>query len=468
MYGIHKLGFIDRMEELAYLKGIEKKDFFVLIKGRRRIGKTRITYEAFNDYIYVFIWPDKSVGWILERIAEEQGIPLFSRFSDMLNYLLDTGKVVIFDEFQNIHNIDKSLAGEVQEIIDTRKRKGKITRFVVLGSSYTLLKKVFRDYSSPLYGRLNYVMTLDHLPLVELYKTLNVSIEDFTKIWSVFEGVPYYYEFIDFKRTPEENIIALLLNKNAPLQEEGKVLVSLEFGSDSKIYTTILSAIANGKTKLGEISALFGEKSTSAVKYLDTLRKEFNLVRRETPIFEDPKKSKNGIYEVRDNFLSFWYYFIDRRRDYIEQERFSELISQFERDFPAFAGRKFEKFVTQLLREGIIPLEPGFEKIGRQWGRIDPNYKEKKNSQTYEIDIAMENAKSKSLALVECKWKNNVNGTDIAKRLIKKRDYLRGNYKAETYLVFARSFSKKVDMLEGKSIRCFDLRDLDQFMRKNK
>jgi AAA+ ATPase superfamily predicted ATPase len=62
MYGIHKLGFIDRMEELAYLKGIEKKDFFVLIKGRRRIGKTRITYEAFNDYIYVFIWPDKSVG----------------------------------------------------------------------------------------------------------------------------------------------------------------------------------------------------------------------------------------------------------------------------------------------------------------------------------------------------------------------------------------------------------------------
>jgi len=227
MYGIHKLGFIDPLEELAYLKGIENKDFFVLIKGRRRIGKTRITYEAFNDYIYVFIWPDKSVGWILERIAEEQGIPLFSRFSDMLNYLLDTGKV----------------------------------------------------------------------------------------------------------------------------------LVSLEFGSDSKIYTTILSAIASGKTKLREISALFGKKSTSTVKYLDTLRKEFNLVRRETPIFEDPKKSKNGIYEVRDNFLSFWYYFIDRRRDYIEQERFSELISQFERDFPAFAGRKFEKFVTQLLREGLIPLE---------------------------------------------------------------------------------------------------------------
>lgn len=465
MYGIHKLKFIDRQEELEYLKAIEKENFFLLIKGRRRIGKTRLVYEAFQDPIYVFIWPDKSLGWILERIAEEHGIPLFSRFTDMLNYLLDTGKVIIFDEFQNIHNIDKSLAGEVQEIIDARKRKGNITRFVVLGSSYTLLKKVFQDYSSPLYGRLNHIMTLDHLSMTELYLALGIPLKDFVEMWSVFEGVPYYYEFLDFEKSAEENIITLLLNKNAPLQEEGKVLVSLEFGKDSKIYTTILSAIATGKTKLGEISSLFGEKSTNIVKYLDILRKDFNLARRETPILENPKKSKNGIYEIRDNFLSFWYYFLDRRRDYIEQERFPELISQFKRDYPAFVGKKFEKFITFMLKEGLIPPARGFERIGRQWGKISPKSREDKSGQTYEIDILMENANDNSLVLGECKWKDGVNGASVVKALFQKRVYIPGQYRSEVYLLFAKSFSKKIDRFEGKHVHCFDLNALEGFLK---
>lgn len=469
MYGIHGFEFIDRNDELMYLQEIEKKNFFLLIKGRRRIGKTRLVYESFNDYIYAFIWPDKSLQWILERISEEKNLPLFSRFSDLLNYLLDTGKVVIFDEFQNLYNIDKSLLGEFQNIIDTRERQGKPIRFTALGSSYTMIKKVFQDYSSPLYGRLSDIITLDYLPVIQLYKSLRVTLEDFIKLWSVFEGVPYYYEFLNFEKKPEENIIQLILNKHAPLQEEGKVLVSMEFGQDSKIYTTILSAIASGKTRLGEISSVFGEKATNTIKYLDTLRKDFNLVRRETPILEDPTKSKNGIYEVRDNFLSFWYYFVDKRRDYIEQERFSEFISQFTRDFPAFVGRKFEKFIIGLIKGGIIPIGERFEKIGRQWGRIEPKARKVHDQQVYEIDILMENPKERKLLLGECKWKENVNAAVVVNDLRQKRAYLPGNYENysdEGYLVFARSFSKAVNSFQGKKVQCFSLGTLEQFMKE--
>ncbi len=135
------------------------------------------------------------------------------------------------------------------------------------------------------------------------------------------------------------------------------------------------------------------------------MRKDFNFARRETPILEDPRKSKNGIYEIRDNFLSFWYYFVDKRRDYIEQKRFPELLSQFNRDFPAFVGRKFEKFIVDLIKAGIIPIEEKFEKIGRQWGKIAANPMNVNGGQVYEIDILMENPGERKLLLGECQWK---------------------------------------------------------------
>lgn len=469
MYGIHDFGFIDRKDELQYVEELKKKNFFFLVKGRRRIGKTRLVYEAFDNFIYVFIWPDKSLPWILDRISEEHGIPLFSKFSDMLNYLLDTGKTIVFDEFQNLFNIDKSLLGEVQHIIDSRKRNRNPLRFTVLGSSYTMIKKVFQDYSSPLYGRLSDMITLDYLPVLPLFQTLDISLEDFIKLWSVFEGVPYYYEFMDFKKTPEENIIQLVLQRHSPLQEEGKALVSMEFGQESKIYTTILSSIAWGKTKLGEISSVFGEKASNTVKYLDTLRKDFNLVKRETPILENPSKSKNGIYEIRDNFLTFWYYFVDKRRDYIEQERFSELAAHFNRDFAAFTGRRFEKFILGLIKEGIIDLGGNIDKMGRQWGKIASKARRDQEVRVYEIDILLENSKDSTLYLGECKWKDNVNAAAVVSDLRRKREFLpescRG-FKKEQYLVFARSFSRTIHQVDGQAVQCFSLARLEEILKK--
>jgi hypothetical protein len=51
--------------------------------------------------------------------------------------------------------------------------------------SYTIIKKVFQDYSSPLYGRLSHMITLDYLPVIPLYKALNISWADFIKFWNL-------------------------------------------------------------------------------------------------------------------------------------------------------------------------------------------------------------------------------------------------------------------------------------------
>ena len=63
--------FIGREEELAKLKEISKANFFLIVRGRRRIGKTSLLKKAFEQAVYIFVWPDKSIDWILEQISEE-------------------------------------------------------------------------------------------------------------------------------------------------------------------------------------------------------------------------------------------------------------------------------------------------------------------------------------------------------------------------------------------------------------
>src|SRR3989338_7092036 len=324
--------FIGRDKELDLISNL-KNSFFLVVRGRRRIGKTMLLRKALKDGIYIFIWPDKSIEWISQEISKEYNIPEFKNFKDILIYLIEKNKTIIIDEFQNFQNIDKSIYGEIQKIIDDCKSSQKDFKIAVAGSSYSLMNKVFNNVASPLYGRKTQEIELSHLSIESLTKEIGFSFEDSIKLWSVFEGVPYYYELIDNKISAEENIKNLLLNRDSQLKDEGKAILSIEFGKDSKTYNTILSAISEGKTKLNEISSLFSDKKNEVIKYLEILRKEFRLVKKMTPVTENPDKSREGRYEIIDNFLSFWFLAIDGQISLIEQERFKEVEENFDKNF---------------------------------------------------------------------------------------------------------------------------------------
>lgn len=461
---MENIKFINRAEELKKLKEVENSNFFLVLKGRRRIGKTRLLRRAFPNASYIFIWPDKSIDWIIEQVCREQKIPLFKKFIDILEYLLNNKKMIVIDEFQNFLNVDKSIYGEIQKVIDERKINKKFLKIAIAGSSYSLMNKVFNDSASPLYGRRTEEMALENLPINDLFKGFRYSIEDFIKIWSVFEGIPYYYELINFNLLPEKNIKKLILSKEAQLQEEGKVLLSVEFGKDSKTYNTVLTAIAEGKNKLNEIATLFSNKKNEVIKYLDILRKEFRFVRKITPITDNPRKSREGRYEIIDNFLSFWFYFVDRYRNYIEQERFAELEENFNTNFNSFVGRKFEKFILNLIKNKTLLNNFSFSSIGKQWGKI-PNTPKDKNQ--YEIDIVALNETTKEILFAECKWKDKVNAKKIFTELKEKAKHVNWNNekRKESYAIFAKSFLKKIKEFEGQKVYCYDLKNLSAILK---
>src|SRR3989344_4907778 len=136
------------MENIKFI-GRDKE----LKKIKKIIGNTLLLRKAFPDAVYIFVWPDKSLGWICQEICKENNLPELKNIKDILNYLLDQNKLIILDEFQNFLNIDKSVYGEIQKIIDDRKINNKFLKIAVAGSSYSLMNKVFNDSASPLYGR---------------------------------------------------------------------------------------------------------------------------------------------------------------------------------------------------------------------------------------------------------------------------------------------------------------------------
>ncbi|MEK6942398.1 MAG: ATP-binding protein [archaeon] len=458
--------FIGRESEIKEIGEIRKGSFFLVVKGRRRIGKTTLLRRALPEAANIFVWPDKSLDWMLPVICQEHGLPSFRNFSGIVEYLLDNKKTVIIDEFQNFLGVDKSVFGELQKTIDERKLKGKPIKIAVAGSSYSLMNKVFNDAASPLYGRRTHEMTVDNLPIRELFQELKVPIEEFVKTWAVFEGVPYYYELLDKKLPAEKNLFRLLLSKEAQLQGEGRLLLSSEFGRESRTYGTVLTAISEGKTKLSEIASLFGNKKNEAIKYLDILRKEFRFVRKNTPITSMPEKSREGKYEIIDNFLSFWFFFAEKKRNYIEQERFEELEKFFKENFTAFVGKKFEKFVIKLIKSKLLLKEFPCTKIGQQWGKTS----QEKGKNTYEIDIAMLNEETKSALFAECKWQENVNTQTIALQLAEKARHVEwhNNERQEQYAIFAKTFSKKITQLEGKKVHCISLKEIEKALQKAK
>src|SRR3989344_1945303 len=148
---MQNIKFIGREEDLQNVDKLKGKNFFLVVKGRRRIGKTTFLKKCFPDATYIFVWPNKSIGWITQEICTENSLPQFRNFKDVIQHLIGINKTIVIDEFQNLYHVDKSVYGEIQKIVD--ENKDKFMRIAVAGSSYSLINKVFGDSASPLYGR---------------------------------------------------------------------------------------------------------------------------------------------------------------------------------------------------------------------------------------------------------------------------------------------------------------------------
>jgi AAA+ ATPase superfamily predicted ATPase len=195
-------------------------------------------------------------------------------------------------------------------------------------------------------------------------------------------------------------------------------------------YTAIITAIAEGGSKLNEIATKAGIETSQCSTMLATLV-SLGLIRKEIPVTET--QSKKTIYLLDDGMFIFWYRFVlpDLSRinaglgEIVCQEVFDEQLSDH-------VGHAYEECAKQYmwrqLKAGTAPLP--FKKIGRWWGN---NPKKRCEEEIDFIALAKEGA-----AFGECKWRNSLVGEDVLDDLERKAA-LFPQFKNKSYIIFSKS-----------------------------
>jgi len=448
------LKFIDREEELNAIEELYSQDraHFVLIYGRRRIGKTELVKQFIKGKkAFYFLARKEPLELELERLVRN--------FNRKFNVFIEAKTidgffekvtafrklVFVIDEFPYWMEEDKSIPSVFQYIWDEVLKDSRIM-LILLGSSISTMESLM-SYKNPLYGRRTAQIKLSTLGFFHLKEAFpRYSWEELVKVYGTIDGIPAYMHYFDDSLSVEENVERNFYRRVSVLYEDAERLLKDEL-REPTVYLNILKAINDGKTKLTEIANEARIAVTNLPKYLKTLE-TLDLVYKEFPVTVRERK-RFGIYRVKDFYYRFWLRFVYPYRDDVEIGAIS--FEDFREDFNRYLGEVFEsvgrEFLIRLNRKGVLPFR--FTKIGRWWYKGE------------EIDLVALNSLSGDAGLFEVKWKEmKVRDAErVLKRLEEKSTRL--NLNGEMYYGIVAKHVEGKEILRGRGYLAFDLRDFE-------
>jgi AAA+ ATPase superfamily predicted ATPase len=289
--------------------------------------------------------------------------------------------------------------------------------FILSGSHVGMVEEAI-SYQKPLYARSTFKLNLkpfDYFDSAKFYP--GFSNEDKIRTYSIFGGIPFYLEKIDYTKSLRDNIIDLTVVAGAAFEDEIMFFLRQELRSISS-YGSIISAIASGATRLNEITFKSNVNDTGAAsKYIDTLI-GLGIIEREICFGEKPN-SRKTIYRIKDHFFHFYYEFIESNKSkmaIISKELFYDLF--INPKLEEYVSFKFEIIAREfLIRKNLSnTTEDIFVEIGRYWGN-SPILR-----QEVEIDIVTKTQNGNTA--YECKWTNDLFRLDVVNNLKEKSRHL--------------------------------------------
>jgi AAA+ ATPase superfamily predicted ATPase len=472
--------FFSRERELAELDAVvaQRDAQFILVYGRRRVGKTTLllhwAQRTGRPYIY---WvarrdtPDivrQSFARALWRWAYPEGERTEpSRVDDwellfelMAEKIGDQPVILIFDEFSYAVGSDPSLSSHLQALWDHRLKEKPVT--LILAGSHIGTMVDLMAYHAALYGRFTAQLPVDPLPFSALADFLpRYSVAQRVAIYAVAGGIPAYLERFDDGESVGANIRRLFMRRTGMFRSEPFVLIGDVIRRDTQTYEAVLGAVAAGRRTPKEIGSVVGFPSTHLSPYLKQLR-DLRLIERRLPATiprEKRRSSRSGRYHLADPYLRFYFRFIAPNLDLVEQELDGLLWERIAAQFRAFVGATaFEDLCREWTlvqaRAGKLPFAP--EIVGEHW------------SPEGQIDVVAVNWQEKAILLGECKWGTGAMGRGVVRDLVSKSSYLLPGRDWKRHLVFfARAGFTDAARAEAEALRAqlVDLQKLDDDLR---
>ena len=446
------MNFLGREKEILDLEKEYARDGgFVVIYGRRRIGKTTLIKQFIKSKTAFYFLATKEVesqsmkrfagviarttgNSVMQKAAFSDWLDLFQAVAD---YKPNEKKVLVIDEFPYLVKVNDSFPSILQNAWDEILKDSNVM-LILCGSLISMMKKHALSYESPLYGRRTAQMRIAPLPFTTVYENQKLSFEEAAEQYSITGGVPKYMEFFSDGQPLYEQIKENVLSKNGFLYEEPNFLLTDEVQVPTN-YFSIIKVIADGNHKLGTIAGILGLETSALTPYLKTLS-ELGFIEKQVPVTErNAEKTRKGLYFISDNFLRFWFRYVYPYKGELEldntQISLDELDKDFKEKFVAFAYKDICKEIfARLCSDKAIEFTPS--KIGSYWLND--------KSGNTQIDVMAVDTVNKRLFAGECKYHNQPVDADVYFELVKKVDNsaeIKSAFKGYTviYGVFSKS-----------------------------
>lgn len=352
--------FIGRNREINEIERCYNSDRseFVVISGRRRIGKTFLVSNALKGRITLsYVGSHKSpLSRQLKRFAQAlfqnqicDVVPQFSTWYDAFDALetllpklnVPGKKVLFFDEMPWIDTPGSEFVIALEDFWNGWASLRDDIMLVACGSATSWLVDQLLENQGGLHNRVTSRIALQPFNLEECKQFVvskggtwdNYQI---AQMYMYIGGVPFYWSLIDVKRGIAENVDDLFFLPSAKLSGEFNELYQVLF-RDSESYVEIMRLLAAHRDGLSrkEIVDKTGSSGGVLTKRLSNLER-CNFIMAQTPI----GNKKNGtIYRVCDFYTLFYLRFIEVEHQFTSHYWSTKITSQ---SVAAWQGFSFE------------------------------------------------------------------------------------------------------------------------------
>jgi AAA+ ATPase superfamily predicted ATPase len=415
-----KLPFLDRNSETERLRQALLADSpaFAVVYGRRRCGKSTLLQRAAREDDVYYLADQQESALQIQALAREiahriprfDGVtyPSWTALIQSLNAQV-TGKLTLFlDEFPYLVQSSPDLPSVVQKFLDvTAARRVSL---VLCGSSQRMMQGMVMDASAPLYGRADVVLKIRPLAAGWIQEALGCSPPDAVSAYSVWGGIPRYWELARGSRNLRAAIHDLVFDRHGVLHEEPMRLLLDDQRSAIQAFS-ILTLVANGCHRISEIAGRLGKPAGGLTRPLANLM-ELGLLRREIPFGETARSTKRTLYKLDDPFLGFHFRFVQSHKSELELGATQGAAHDFDAGFSSHVAGVWE----ELARRSVS----FFNLAGYAWGLASRWWGTGKNGQALEIDVMAESIDGQALLVGEVKWSDRSDAPALVRQLDEK------------------------------------------------
>ena len=353
------MNIVGRKEEMKELQRIydSGSSEFVVVYGRRRVGKTYLIREFFHDD-FVFYATGVARGNRTEQLAqfnsslarygdsEDQTAPenwslAFGRLEKLVAKSRKQRKVIFLDELPWMDTPKSDFVKALEMFWNVWASARNDIVLIVCGSAASwMVGNVIRNRGG-LHNRLTCKLKLNPFTLSETKEYLlsqkikwdNLSIAE---CYMILGGIPYYLHLLDKSRSLAQNIDRLFFSESALLEDEFDNLYNSLFAK-SEEYVRIVEALAKKKSGFSrdEIVARSGLSNGGGLtRKLDALE-QCGFIRKYKAFGE-----VSYTFQLIDFFTLFYFQFV-KGRNTVDSDTWQHLVAT--NSYKTWRGLAFEK-----------------------------------------------------------------------------------------------------------------------------